>query len=135
MIFGKIFFKILIIKWDIWEVWDENLGEALTHLLGNCRQSRRGTSWKKMVGIMGVVGAMGGGESGGRAPEPPKGDKPEKDGGSCGSSGSCGSTGYSWKGSGKTQLFSLNSFSHFAIISASGIVFKKPLANKKLKLS
>ena len=74
---------------------------------------------------MGVVGAMGGGESGGS-------------GGSCGSSGSCGScgsSGYSWKGSGKTQLFSLNSFSHFAIISASGIVFKKPLANKKLKLS
>ena len=71
---------------------------------------------------MGVVGAMGGGESGGS-------------GGSCGSSGSCGSTEYSWKGSGKTQLFSLNSFSHFAIISASGIVFKKPLANKKLKLS
>ena len=62
-------------------------------------------------------------------PTIPKGDKPEKDG------GSCGSTEYSWKGSGKTQLFSLNSFSHFAIISASGIVFKKPLANKKLKLS
>ena len=113
MIFGKIFFKILIIRWDIWEVWNENLGKALTHLLGNCRQSRRGTSWKKMVGIMGVVGAMGGGESG----------------------GSCGSSGYSWKGSEKTQLFFLNSFSHFAIISASGIVFKKPLANKKLKLS
>ena len=69
-----------------------------------------------VVGIMGVVGAMGGGESGG-------------------SGGSCGSTEYSWKGSGKTQLFSLNSFSHFAIISASGIVFKKPLASKKLKLS
>ncbi len=101
---------MLIIRLDIWEVWNENLGKALTHLLGNCRQSRRGTSWKKMVGIMGVVGAMGGGESGG-------------------SGGSCGSTEYSWKGSGKTQLFSLNSFSHFAIISASGIVFKKPLAN------
>ena len=59
---------------------------------------------------MGVVGARGGGESGG-------------------SGGSCGSSGYSWKGSEKTQLFFLNSFSHFAIISASGIVFKKPLAN------
>ena len=59
MIFGKIFFKMLIIRLDIWEVWNENLGKALTHLLGNCRQSRRGTSWKKMVGIMGVVGAMG----------------------------------------------------------------------------
>ena len=68
-------------------------------------------------------------------PTIPKGDKPEKDGGSCGSSGSCGSAEYSWKGSEKTQLFFLNSFSHFAIISASGIVFKKPLASKKLKLS
>ena len=84
------------------------------------------------------------GGSGGRseiAPVPPKGDKLEKDGGdygsggSNGSSGSCGSAEYSWKGSEKTQLFFLNSFSHFAIISASGIVFKKPLANKKLKLS
>ena len=71
-------------------------------------------------------------------PTIPKGDKLEKDGGdygsggsngSGGSGGSCGSTEYSWKGSGKTQLFFLNSFSHFAIISASGIVFKKPLAN------
>ena len=72
------------------------------------------------------------GGSGGRceiAPVPPKGDKLEKDGGSNGSGGSCGSAEYSWKGSEKTQLFSLNSFSHFAIISASGIVFKKPLAN------
>ena len=74
-------------------------------------------------------------------PTIPKGDKLEKDGGdygsggSNGSSGSCGSAEYSWKGSEKTQLFFLNSFSHFAIISASGIVFKKPLANKKLKLS
>ncbi|ASF41634.1 hypothetical protein CBG49_00245 [Capnocytophaga endodontalis] len=94
MIFGKIFFNILIIRWDIWEVWNENLGKALTHLLGRWREC-----------------------------------------GSGGSGGSCGSSGYSWKGSEKTQLFSLNSFSHFAIISASGIVFKKPLANKKLKLS
>ena len=37
-----------------------------------------------------------------------------------------------WK---KLNQFSLNSFSHFAMISASEIVFKKPLANKKLKLS
>ena len=59
MIFGKIFFKMLIIRWAIWEVWDENLGEALTHLLGNCRQSRRGTSRKKMVGVVGVVGVVG----------------------------------------------------------------------------
>ena len=50
---------MLIIRWDIWEVWNENLGKALTHLLGNCRQSRRGTSWKKMVGIMGAVGVVG----------------------------------------------------------------------------
>ena len=68
MIFGKIFFKILIIRWDIWEVWNENLGEALTHLLGRWRECGSG-------------GSCG---NGGRAPVPPKGDKPEKDGGSCG---------------------------------------------------
>ena len=60
-------------------------------------------------------------------------------GGSGGSGGNYGSgrafCGYSRRGLGKIQSFSLNSFSHFAMISASEIVSKKPLANKKLKLS
>ena len=40
-------------------MWDENLEKALTHLLGNCRQSQRGTSRKKMVGAVGAMGAVG----------------------------------------------------------------------------
>ena len=83
----------------------------------------RGVGWESRRGADSLTRQL---------PTIPKGDKLEKDGGS---GGSCGSAEYSWKGSEKTQLFFLNSFSHFAIISASGIVFKKPLANKKLKLS
>ena len=116
--------------------WESRRGaDSLTRQLPTIP---KGDKLEKDGGDYGSGGSDGSGGScgnGGRAPEPPKGDKPEKDGGSCGSSGSCGSAEYSWKGSEKTQLFFLNSFSHFAIISASGIVFKKPLANKKLKLS
>ena len=79
MIFDKIFFKALKIKWFL----------------------------MKVVGTMGGVGTMG----------------------------VVGVLEETRRGSEKTQSFFLNSFSHLAMISASGIVFKKPLANKKLKLS
>ncbi len=87
--------------------------------------------WVSMK-VVGVVGAVG------DSPRTPEGGQAKKEMGGASCTGDLWVVGVleeTRRGSEKTQSFFLNSFSHLAMISASGIVFKKPLANKKLKLS